>query len=108
MAVYGMGVIFAPIVGPTPRMDHGQLQLALDFPDQYSIGLLSLVLTSLLIFDPPYLERKKLSEVKIDYIGLGLLSVGLVSCKWCSTRARPKTGLDRTSSSGGRWPRRSA
>ena len=78
MAVYGMGVIFAPIVGPT---------LGGWITDSYSwrwiflinipIGLLSLVLTSLLIFDPPYLERKKLSEVKIDYIGLGLLSVGL-------------------------------
>jgi DHA2 family multidrug resistance protein len=78
MAVYGMGVIFAPIVGPT---------LGGWITDSYSwrwiflinipIGVLSLVLTSLLIFDPPYLERKKFSEEKIDYIGLGLLSVGL-------------------------------
>jgi DHA2 family multidrug resistance protein len=69
MAVYAMGVILAPIVGPT---------LGGWITDSYSWRwLLSLTMTSLLISDPPYLERKKLSEVKIDYIGLGLLSVGL-------------------------------
>jgi DHA2 family multidrug resistance protein len=31
----------------------------------------------MLIFDPPYLVRKGISKIKIDYIGLGLLSVGL-------------------------------
>jgi len=77
-AVYAMGVILAPIVGPT---------LGGWITDNYSwrwiflinipVGILSLTLTSLLIFDPPYLVRKKISEVRIDYIGLGLLSVGL-------------------------------
>ena len=80
MAVYGMGVVVAPIIGPT---------LGGWITDNYSwhwiffinipIGMLSLTMTSLLIFDPPYLVRKKLGEngVRIDYIGLGLLSVGL-------------------------------
>ena len=37
MAVYGMGVVFAPVVGPTlGRLDYRQLHLALDFPDQHS------------------------------------------------------------------------
>jgi DHA2 family multidrug resistance protein len=78
MAVYGMGVVVAPIIGPT---------LGGWITDNYSwhwiffinipVGMLSLLFTSLLIFDPPYLIRKKLSEVKIDYLGLGFLSVGL-------------------------------
>src|SRR5512135_1452028 len=79
MAVYGMGVIFAPIIGPT---------LGGWITDNYSwrwiflinipVGILSLLLTSLLIFDPPYLVRKSFRDgAKIDYIGLGLLSVGL-------------------------------
>jgi len=78
MAVYGMGVVVAPIIGPT---------LGGWITDDYSwhwiffinipIGIFSLAMTSLMIFDPPYLVRKKLREIKIDYIGLGLLSVGL-------------------------------
>ncbi len=78
MAIYGMGVVVAPIVGPT---------LGGWITDNYTwhwiffinipVGFLSLFMTSLIIFDPPYLVRRKLSEVKIDYIGLGLLSVGL-------------------------------
>ena len=78
MAIYGMGVVVAPILGPT---------LGGWITDDYSwrwiffinipVGVLSLVLTYLLIYDPPFLVRRKLSGVKIDYIGLGLLSVGL-------------------------------
>ena len=78
MALYGMGVVVAPIIGPT---------LGGWITDNYSwhwiffinipIGVLSIIFTSLLIFDPVYLVRKKLSEVRIDYFGLGLLAVGL-------------------------------
>jgi DHA2 family multidrug resistance protein len=78
MALYGMGVVVAPIIGPT---------LGGWITDNYSwhwiffinipVGLLSLLMTSLLIHDPPYLVRKRLKGLQIDYIGLGLLSVGL-------------------------------
>ena len=78
MAIYGMGVVVAPILGPT---------LGGWITDDYSwrwiffinipVGVLSLVFTYLLLSNPPYLVRKNPREVKIDYIGLGLLSVGL-------------------------------
>jgi DHA2 family multidrug resistance protein len=79
MAIYGMGVVVAPIIGPT---------LGGWITDNYSwrwvfyinipIGILSLLLTSALIFDPPYLVRKGFKDgLRIDYMGLGLLAVGL-------------------------------
>src|SRR5271154_4304129 len=81
MAVYGMGVVFAPVVGPT---------LGGWITDNYTwrwiflinipVGICSLLLTSLLIFDPPYLIRKSLKDgLKIDYFGLGLLATGLAA-----------------------------
>ena len=79
MAVYGMGVVVAPVVGPT---------LGGWITDNYTwrwiflinipVGILSLVLTSIIIFDPPYLKRKKLGNgFKVDYVGFGLLALGL-------------------------------
>jgi len=79
MAMFGIGVVFAPIIGPT---------LGGWITDNYSwrwvffinipIGFLSLLLTSALVFDPPYLVRKRIRDgLRIDYIGFGLLSLGL-------------------------------
>ena len=77
-AVYGIAVVMAPAVGPT---------LGGWITDNFSwrwiffinipVGILSLLLTQRLIQDPPYLRRRKLSETKIDYIGLGLIALGL-------------------------------
>jgi MFS transporter, DHA2 family, multidrug resistance protein len=79
MAMYGMGVVVAPTIGPT---------LGGWITDSYSwrwifllnvpIGIVSVLMTSVLIVDPPYMIRKTLKEgLKIDFIGLGLLCVGL-------------------------------
>ena len=78
MAVYGMGVVVAPIIGPT---------LGGWITDDYSwrwiflinipVGLLSLALSAMLLHDPAYLERKNLRKLRIDYIGLGLIVLGL-------------------------------
>ncbi len=77
-AVYGIAVVMAPAIGPT---------LGGWITDNFSwrwiffvnipVGILSLILTSRLIQDPPYLKRRKLSETKIDYIGLGFVALGL-------------------------------
>jgi len=77
-AVYGMAVVTAPAIGPT---------LGGWITDNFSwrwiffinipVGILSMLLTSRLIQDPPYFKRRKLSETHIDYVGLGFVALGL-------------------------------
>jgi DHA2 family multidrug resistance protein len=79
-AVYGMAVVMAPAIGPT---------LGGWITDNYSwrwifyinvpVGLLSLWLTQRIVEDPPYIEneRRKMLKNPIDYIGLGLITVGI-------------------------------
>jgi len=44
------------------------------------VGIISLLLTSVLISDPPYMKRASIkSGFRIDYIGIGLISLGLGS-----------------------------
>src|SRR5262249_44280789 len=73
-AVYAMGVIVAPILGPT---------LGGWITDSYSwrwifyinvpIGAVSLLLCRFFIEDPPYLREAKPGEV--DFVGFGLLAI---------------------------------
>jgi len=78
-AVYGMAVVVAPAIGPT---------LGGFITDNYSwrwifyinipVGIISLLLTSRVIKDPPHLSgARREGGIKIDYIGLGLLAIGL-------------------------------
>lgn len=78
-AIYGMAVVVAPAIGPT---------LGGFITDNYSwrwifyinvpIGIISILLTSRIITDPPHLSGgRREGGIKIDYIGLGLLAVGL-------------------------------
>ena len=76
-AVYGMAVVLAPAIGPT---------LGGWITDNFSwrwiffinipVGLVSLFLTNRLISDPPDMKRER-KGFRIDYIGLGLLALGL-------------------------------
>jgi DHA2 family multidrug resistance protein len=76
MAAFSMGVIVAPILGPT---------LGGWVTDNYSwrwvfyinlpIGILALALVNLFVEDPPYLQAR--GTGRIDYIGFGLMVVGL-------------------------------
>ena len=79
-AVYGMAVVLAPAIGPT---------LGGWITDNYSwrwifyinvpVGLVSLYLTNRIVEDPPYMktEQQKTLRNPIDYMGLGLIAVGI-------------------------------
>ena len=81
MAVYGMGVVVAPVIGPTlGGWITDNMTWRWIFLINIPVGILSLLLTSSLIFDPPYLVRRGFRDgLRIDYAGLGLLAVGLGS-----------------------------
>ena len=78
MAIFTMGIVVAPILGPTIG---GWLTYNYSwrwvFYINLPIGILAAVLTNAFLEDPPYLKRS--SAANIDYIGLGLLSVWLAS-----------------------------
>ncbi len=75
MAFWGLGIVVAPMLGPV---------LGGWLTDNYSwrwvfyinlpVGLASLIMTKLFIFDPPYIRR---SSARIDYWGIGMLAVGI-------------------------------
>ena len=77
MGFWGVGIVVAPILGPV---------LGGWLTDTYSwrwvfyinlpVGIVSLVMTQLYVFDPPYLRR---TTERIDYIGIGLLAVWIGS-----------------------------
>jgi len=77
-AIYGVAVVTAPAIGPT---------LGGWITDNFSwrwiffinipVGIISLLLTSRLIQDPPYFRRRKIAETHIDYIGLSFVALGL-------------------------------
>jgi DHA2 family multidrug resistance protein len=80
-AVYGIAVVVAPTLGPwlggwiTDNFSWRWI-----FYINVPVGILSLGLTYVLVSDPPYMKRIKLSDgFRIDYIGLGLISLGLGS-----------------------------
>src|SRR5271157_2734846 len=77
-AVYGIAVVTAPAIGPTlGGWITDDFTWRWIFFINIPVGILSLLLTSRLIQDPPYFKRRKLSETNIDYIGLGLVALGL-------------------------------
>src|SRR6202451_2452424 len=75
MAFWGLGIVVAPMLGPV---------LGGWLTDSYSwrwvfyinlpVGMASIVMTRLFIFDPPYIRR---SGKGIDYWGIGMLALGV-------------------------------
>jgi MFS transporter, DHA2 family, multidrug resistance protein len=76
MAFWALGIVVAPMLGPV---------LGGWITDSYSwrwvfyinlpIGIAATVMTTLFVFDPPYIKRK--IGATIDYWGMGLLAVGI-------------------------------
>jgi DHA2 family multidrug resistance protein len=77
-AMYGMAVVVAPAIGPT---------LGGWITDNYSwhwiflinvpIGIVSLLLTQRVVHDPAYLRNMVRSNIRVDYIGISLIVVGV-------------------------------
>src|SRR5437762_8602810 len=75
MGFWGLGIVVAPILGPV---------LGGWLTDNYSwrwvfyinipVGVASLVMTKMFIFDPPYLRQESRG---VDYWGIGMLAVGI-------------------------------
>lgn len=75
MAFWGLGIVVAPMLGPV---------LGGWLTDSYSwrwvfyinipVGLASVIMTRMFIFDPPYLRRE---STGIDYWGIGFLAIGI-------------------------------
>jgi DHA2 family multidrug resistance protein len=77
-AVYGIAVVMAPAIGPTlGGWITDNFTWRWIFFVNIPVGIISLLLTSRLIQDPPYFKRRKLSETRIDYTGLGFVALGL-------------------------------
>ncbi|HEY3973224.1 MAG TPA: DHA2 family efflux MFS transporter permease subunit [Candidatus Sulfotelmatobacter sp.] len=77
-AVYGMAVVTAPAIGPTlGGWITDNFTWRWIFFINIPVGIISILLTSRLIQDPPYFRRRKISETKIDYVGLGFVALGL-------------------------------
>jgi DHA2 family multidrug resistance protein len=74
-ATYGMAVVLAPAIGPTlGGYITDNFNWRWIFFINVPVGLISLFLTSRLVEDPPWVRQ---TGVKIDYIGLSLVVLGL-------------------------------
>ena len=80
-AVYGVAVVVAPTIGPwlggwmTDNFSWRWI-----FYINVPVGILSMFLTYWLVSDPPHMKRAKVTQgFRIDYIGIGLISLGLGS-----------------------------
>jgi MFS transporter, DHA2 family, multidrug resistance protein len=79
-ALYGITAVTAPTIGPTLG---GWITFNYSwrwiFFINLPVGILTLLLVLRFVEDPPYLARIKAAGVKLDYIGLALLAVGVGS-----------------------------
>ena len=78
MAVYGVGVVCAPILGPTLGgwlTDTWSWRWA--FYINIPVSILAVVLITLFVDDPPWIRNDK--PGRIDAVGIGFMSLGLAS-----------------------------
>ncbi|HXB74637.1 MAG TPA: DHA2 family efflux MFS transporter permease subunit [Candidatus Acidoferrales bacterium] len=75
MAFWGLGIVVAPMLGPVIGgylTDNFSWRWV--FYINLPVGLASVIMTRLFIFDPPYIRRQKTG---IDYWGIGMLALGI-------------------------------
>ena len=77
-AVYGMAVVVAPAIGPTlGGWITDNFNWHWIFFINLPVGILSLFLTQRMVEDPPYLKDDKQRTGRVDFMGLGLISIGV-------------------------------
>ncbi|HEY4157405.1 MAG TPA: DHA2 family efflux MFS transporter permease subunit, partial [Polyangiaceae bacterium] len=79
-SVYGMAVVLAPAIGPTLGgyiTDHFSWRWV--FFINVPVGLVSMLLSSRMLTDPPHLAEAKKRAGSVDYIGLSLIALGLAA-----------------------------
>src|ERR1700726_2992043 len=77
-SIYGITAIMAPTIGPTlggwiPFNYSWRWIFFINLP----VGILTWFLVRRFVEDPPYLSRLKAAGVKLDYIGIALLTLGV-------------------------------
>src|SRR5256885_185222 len=75
MAFWGLGIVVAPMLGPVIGgylTDNFSWRWV--FYINLPVGLASVIMTRLFIFDPPYIRRDNRG---VDYWGIGLLALGV-------------------------------
>src|SRR5579859_3986832 len=97
-ALYGITIVCAPAIGPT---------FGGWITDNYSwrwifyinvpVGILAVLLVSQLIHDPPQLTRLKGAMARFDYVGFGLLAVGVGALQVALDKGKKTIGSDRDS-----------
>jgi len=93
MAVYGLGIVVAPIIGPT---------LGGWITDNYSwrwifyinvpIGILAAMMANAFVEDPPYIKNQKPGQ--IDYIGFSLMAIGLAGLQLVLDKGQQEDWFD--------------
>jgi DHA2 family multidrug resistance protein len=77
-ALYGITAVLAPTIGPTLG---GWITFNYSwrwiFYINLPVGLLALFLVLRMVEDPPYLKRAQHGGIRFDYIGFGLLTLGI-------------------------------
>ncbi len=75
MAIFGVGAMFGPIIGPAlGGWITDNISWRWIFYINIPTGFVAVIMAKYFVFDPPYIKKKVMS---IDYIGLGLLVVGM-------------------------------
>jgi DHA2 family multidrug resistance protein len=95
MGFWGLGIVVAPILGPV---------LGGWLTDSYSwrwvfyinipVGIASIVMTKLYIFDPPYIRHQQRQSV--DYWGIGMLAVGIGTLQFVLDKGQQEDWFEST------------
>jgi len=77
-ALYGMAVVVAPAIGPTlGGWITDNFNWHWIFFINVPVGIVSLLLTQRMVEDPPYLKEQRKTTGRVDFTGLGLISIGV-------------------------------